>query len=79
MVCDDCNQLILTKTICPNSKCRHAYHYLSFDVSEETLEKMRGVDPDNFYQVDSLYQYKDIVDMTIDDGKIRTICPYCGQ
>lgn len=79
MVCDDCNQLILTKTICPNSKCRHAYHYISFDVSEETLEKMRGVDPDNFYQVDSLYQYKDIVDMTIDDGKIRTICPYCGQ
>lgn len=79
MVCDNCNQLMLTKTICPNPDCRHEYYYLSFDVSAETLSKMKDVDPDNFYQVDSLYQYKDIVNMSVDTGKIRTICPHCGQ
>ena len=79
MICDNCNQMILTKTICPNPDCRHEYYYLSFDVAAETLSKMEDVDPDNFYQVDSLYQYKDIVNMTICTGKIRTICPYCGK
>ena len=79
MVCDNCNQMMLTKTICPNPDCRHEYYYLSFDVSAETLSKMKDVDPDNFYQVDSLYQYKDIVNMSVDTGKIRTICPHCGQ
>ena len=52
---------------------------ISFDVSEETLSKMKNVDPENFYQVDSLYQYKDIVNMSVDTGKIRTICPHCGR
>ena len=53
MACDNCNQMMLTKTICPNPDCRHEYYYLSFDVSAETLSKMKDVDPDNFYQVDS--------------------------
>ena len=79
MICDNCNQMILTKTICPNPDCRHEYYYLSFDVSAEILSKMEDVDSDNFYQVDSLYQYKDIVDMSVETGKIRTICPHCGR
>lgn len=79
MVCDNCNQMMLTKTICPNPDCRYEYYYLSFDVSAETLSKMKDIDSENFYQVDSLYQYKDIVNMSVDTGKIRTICPHCGQ
>ena len=79
MVCDNCNQMMLTKTKCPHLDCRYEYYYLSFDVSEETLSKMKNVDPENFYQVDSLYQYKDIVNMSVDTGKIRTICPHCGR
>lgn len=79
MVCDNCNQMMLTKTICPNPDCRHEYCYLSFDVSAETLTQMQGVDSNYFYQVDSLYQYKDIVNMSVEEGKIRTICPHCGQ
>lgn len=79
MVCDNCSQMILTKTICPNPGCRHEYYYISFDVSAETLEKMKNIDPGNFYQVDSLYQYKDIVNMSVETGKIRTICPHCGR
>ena len=79
MVCDNCNQMMLTKTKCPHLDCRYEYYYLSFDVSEETLSKMKNVDPENFYQVDSLYQYKDIVNMSVDTGTIRTICPHCGR
>ena len=78
-ICDNCNQLILTKTICPNPDCRHEYYYLSFDVSAETLSEMQSYETKDFYQIDSLYHYKDIVKMTIDNGKVRTICPHCGQ
>jgi hypothetical protein len=78
-VCDVCNQLTVTKTICPNLDCRHEYTYLGYDVSAETVEKMNSVETDNFYQLDSLYQYKDIVDMTIQDGRIRSVCPYCEK
>ena len=79
MVCDNCSNLILTKTICPNPDCRHEYYYLSYDVSSDTLMKMVNIDEGSFFQLDSLYQYKDIVRMTIDKGKIRTICPHCGK
>lgn len=76
-VCDNCNQLMLIKTVCPNLKCRHEYYYLSYKASTDTILKMQSVEPDNFYQTDSLYQYKDIVPMSIEGGKIRTICPCC--
>lgn len=78
-VCDFCNQLTLTKTICPEPDCKQEYYYLSFDVSTETLQRMQSVDQENFYQVDSLYQYKDIVELSIETGKIKTICPHCGK
>ena len=79
LVCDDCNQLTLTKTICPNTECRHEYQYLSYDISQETIENMQSVEPENFFQWDSLYQYKDIVDLSVDSGGVRTICPRCGK
>lgn len=77
MVCDNCNQLTIIKTQFPNPECKHEYVYLSYYVSNDTLEKMRSVDPDNFYQMDSLYQYKDIVSMSVETRKIRTVCPFC--
>ena len=76
-VCDNCNQLILTKTICPNPDCRHEYYYLSYDISEDIIDKMHSVDRESFYQWDSLYQYKDIINMSVESGKLRTICPNC--
>ena len=78
-ICDACNQLTLTKTICPNPKCKHEYYYLNYDVTEDTIDKMQEVKQENFFQWDSLYQYKDIVKMRLDGGKIRTICPCCHQ
>ena len=78
-VCDACNQLTLTKTICPNPKCKHEYYYLNYDVAEDTIDRMQEVRQENFFQWDSLYQYKDIVNMRLDGGKIRTICPCCHQ
>lgn len=78
-VCDNCNQLIVTKTRCPEADCRKEYTYLSYDTSEATVHKMKNVDQDNFYQVDSLFQYKDVVPMTIEDGKIWSVCPHCNR
>ncbi len=79
LICDACNQLTLTKTICPNPKCKNEYYYLNYNVSEETIEKMQEVKKESFFRWDSLYQYKDIVNMRLDRGKIRTICPFCHQ
>ena len=79
MVCDSCNYLTLTKTICPNSDCKHEYYYLNYDVSKDTISRMREVKRENFFQWDSLYQYKDIVNIKLDGEKIRPICPYCHQ
>lgn len=78
-ICDACNQLTLTKTICPNPNCKHEYYYLNYDVAEDTIDRMQEVKQENFFQWDSLYQYKDIVNMRLDGGKIRTICPSCHQ
>lgn len=78
-ICDACNQLTLTKTICPNPDCRHEYSYLNYDVTDEIISRMREVKQENFFQWDSLYQYKDIVNIKLDEGKIRTICPCCHQ
>lgn len=79
LVCDNCNQLTLTKTMCPNSECKSEYFYLSYDVSDDTIDKMMKVSENNFFQWDSLYQYKDIGPMTITDNKIRAVCPCCGK
>ena len=77
LVCEDCNYLTLTKTQCSNPKCKKEYYYLGYDVSETTIKKMQAVVHEDFFQWDSLYQYKDIVNMSVDSGRIRTVCPYC--
>lgn len=77
-VCENC-YLIMTKTICPVPDCRRPYYYLSYNASEDTISRMQHVDEENFYQVDSLYQYKDVVPMTVESGKLRTICPHCRK
>lgn len=79
MTCDTCTRLTLIRTICPEPDCRREYYYMSYDVTEETIGKMQEVKPENFFQWDSLYQYKDIVNMKTDRGKIRTICPFCRR
>lgn len=78
-ICDNCNQLMLTKTVCPNPDCGQEYFYMGYDVPEITITKMESVSPENFFQWDSLFQYKNIVNMTVKEGKIRTICPHCHQ
>lgn len=78
-VCNHCNRLMLTKTQCPNPACRHEYTYMGYEVSEKVLKEMQKVKPEDFFAWDSLYQYKDIVAMTVDSGKVRTICPFCHQ
>ena len=76
-VCDACNQLTLTRTICPNPECKHEYLYMGYDVSEDTLLKMQKVNSGSFFEWDSLFQYKNIVNMTVQNGKLRSKCPYC--
>lgn len=78
-VCNNCSQLTVTPTLCSNAQCKREYTYLSYDVSTETVEKMQRVDKENFYQVDSLFQYKDVVSMVVAKNRIQTICPYCGK
>lgn len=76
-VCDACNQLTLTRTICPNPECKHEYLYMGYDVPEDTLLKMQKVNSESFFECDSLFQYKNIVNMTVQNGKLRTECPCC--
>ena len=78
-VCDACNQLTLTRTICPNPECRHEYLYMGYDVPEATLLKMQKINSESFFECDSLYQYKNIVNMTVQNGKLRTVCPCCHR
>ena len=55
LVCDNCNQLMLTKTKCPNPKCRHEYVYMGYEVPAATLQKMQAVSQESFFEWDSLY------------------------
>jgi hypothetical protein len=73
---EDCNRLILTKTRCP--ECKEEYYYLNYEtIPQETIEKMQQVQPEDFFQWDSLWQYKNIVPMRVENGTIRPECPYC--
>ncbi len=78
-ICDNCNQLIVTLTVCPEEDCHHEYKYISYDVPESTIEKMGNLDVSSFYQKDSLFQYKNIVKMVISENKIKTVCPHCHR
>jgi hypothetical protein len=75
--CVSCN-LIITDTKCPNEKCKHNYKYLWYSTKEEKLKEMRKVSDSDFFNKDSLFQYKNIVDMKIDEKfKLIPICPKC--
>lgn len=78
-ICDNCNQLIVTSTICPEQDCHHKYTYLGYDLPDTTIVKMENIDAGSFYQKDSLFQYKNIVKMNISEKKVRTICPHCHR
>jgi uncharacterized protein YcnI len=78
--CDKHNpELTVTETICANRSCKHKFKYLTHNIiNQEILEKMKQIadNPDDFYANDSLFQYKDIVDLSVgEDLKIRPKCP----
>lgn len=77
--CNKC-ELIITKTKCKNVKCKNEYKYLWYLPKSEELEKMREISDDDFFNKDSLFQYKDIVDMKINEQfRQIPICPKCGN
>ena len=76
-ICDNCWGLTITKTQCANPSCKCNYHYLSYDISADIVGKMQAVKEDDFFQWDSLYQYKDIVPMRFDGARVRPVCPRC--
>lgn len=78
-VCDSCSQLMLTRTICSNPECRKEYLYMSYDINEATLQKMKKIHKDSFFEWDSLYQYKDVVQMSVETGRLHAVCPHCGK
>jgi hypothetical protein len=75
--CVSCD-LIITNTICPNKKCRHNYKYLWYSTKEEKMKEMYKVSDDDFFNKDSLFQYKNIIDMKVNEEfKLIPICPKC--
>lgn len=78
-VCDDCDQLVVTRTICANPDCKHEYRYMGYSVSDDVIQRMQSVDPESFYERDSMYQYRNVVDMSVGEGKIRPVCPCCHR
>ncbi len=78
-VCDNCNQLIVTRTICANPECRKEYLYMGYDIDGMTMQRMQRVQKDSFFEYDSLFQYKDIVHMSVETGRLHAFCPHCGK
>jgi hypothetical protein len=75
--CVSCG-LIITETTCPNEKCKHSYKYIWYSTKEEKLKEMYKIFDNDFFNKDSLFQYKDIVDMKIsEEHKLIPICPKC--
>ncbi len=85
--CDTCNSFVgkatkktnIYKTTCAYSDCKHTYTYISPMVSESVLEKMKTISKNNFISYDSMFQYKDVVNMTIQGEQVRAICPKCKR
>lgn len=77
--CEACYGLMLTHTTCPNPECRRKYYYMGYDAAPNTIKRMRVVTPDDFFQWDSLFQYKNIVEMRVSPTRVRPVCPYCHQ
>lgn len=82
--CDTCNSFVgkatnIYKTTCAYADCKHTYTYISPMVSESVLKKMKTISKNNFISYDSMFQYKDIVNMTIQGEQVRAICPKCKR
>jgi len=76
-ICNNC-ELIITDTKCPN--CKQDYKYLWYSTKEDKLKEMQKISDDDFFNKDSLFQYKDIVDMKVDEKlRLIPICPKCGN
>ena len=73
--CESCG-LVTTTTQCEVNNS-HKFTYLSYELKSEKIEQMENVDYEQFYLVDSLFHYKDIVGMKVEHGSIRPVCPYC--
>lgn len=78
-VCDNCNQLTVTSTICANPECRKKYLYMGYDIDSMTMKKMLQVQKESFFEMDGLFQYKDIVRMSVETGRLHAFCPHCGK
>ena len=76
--CDEC-QLISTETQC--GECKSKYTYLSYEVRDEVASKIKAAleTGDDFFATDSVFQYKNIVDLSVKDGRIIPVCPKCGN
>ena len=74
---NDC-KLVVTDTACDNQSCKHKFTYLSYIVRQEVLDNMRNIDQNDFFTNDSIFQYKDIIQLSV-GNKISPICPKCGQ
>ena len=75
-LCRNCGNLFVRHTVCSHPDCNHEYSYLWYDASSTTIESMANIDSEQFFRVDSLYQYKNIVPMYIANGKILAKCPW---
>ncbi|MDR0453609.1 MAG: DUF2357 domain-containing protein [Deferribacteraceae bacterium] len=73
--CTSCG-LRVTETICDKPDCNHKFVYLDYEVSQEILDKMKCVEPDDFYAKDSLFKYKNIVELSF-NKTIEPLCPKC--
>lgn len=69
--------LIPVETLCPH--CGHKYVYLSCEARADVLEEMRNVEKDSFFLLDSLFKYKDIVEMKLGEDKFLSVCPKCRK
>jgi hypothetical protein len=74
-ICNNC-KLIVTETICPHEDCKHKYKYTRYSITEDKLRVMQSIDDIDFFNQDSLFQYKDIVKMDI-RGNLTPVCPNC--
>ena len=84
LVCYSCDNLQVITTTCLNEKCGRSFKYLNYGISADVRRKMYEEsisdksDESSFFRHDSLFQYKNIVPMSVNPNKIGPICPFCA-
>jgi hypothetical protein len=73
--CNECN-LIVTTTTCRHEDCCYEYQYTWYSISGKNLSAMRNITESDFFNRDSLFQYKDIVPMQVKENLVP-VCPKC--